>query len=112
MVDLWTFLGQDVTNLGSTCTTWAFTEPTRLADLSSRYETYLATVAEAATSSSGSTETTTTTSTTLAGTDPADVANFRIEVTDRALRERIREQTAAIRNTVLALAFSRADLEE
>jgi His-Xaa-Ser system protein HxsD len=43
---------------------------------------------------------------------PADVAAFRIAVNDQALRERIRDETAAVRNVVLALAFSQTGLSE
>ena len=48
------------------------------------------------------------------GADPApsDVAHFRVEVTDHALREKIRRQTEGIRNVVLSLAFSHASLVE
>ena len=40
--------------------------------------------------------------------DDADavLASFRNEVLDQVLRERIREETAAARNLILALAFS------
>lgn len=37
---------------------------------------------------------------------------FRQEVLDEVLRERIREETGAVRNTILSLAFSKVDLDE
>lgn len=37
-------------------------------------------------------------------------ADFRNEVTDEVLRERIRDETSAVRNLVLALAFSETGL--
>ena len=37
---------------------------------------------------------------------PQEVAGFRTEVLDQVLRERIRHETAAERNLILALAFS------
>lgn len=40
------------------------------------------------------------------------VADFRNEVLDQVLRERIRAETADLRNLVLALAFSRTGLAE
>jgi len=40
------------------------------------------------------------------------VASFRNEVLDQALRERIRAETADVRNLVLALAFSKTGLTE
>jgi His-Xaa-Ser system protein HxsD len=40
------------------------------------------------------------------------VAEFRNEVLDQVLRERIRAETADLRNFVLALAFSRTGLAE
>jgi His-Xaa-Ser system protein HxsD len=40
------------------------------------------------------------------------VAEFRNEVLDQVLRERIRAETADLRNLVLALAFSRTGLAE
>jgi His-Xaa-Ser system protein HxsD len=40
------------------------------------------------------------------------VREFRIEVLDYVLRERIRNETAPVRNTILAMAFSRVDLDE
>ncbi|HVW46638.1 MAG TPA: His-Xaa-Ser system protein HxsD [Solirubrobacterales bacterium] len=40
------------------------------------------------------------------------VAEFRNEVLDQVLRERIRAETADVRNLVLALAFSRTGLTE
>ena len=36
----------------------------------------------------------------------SDVASFRVHATDYSLRERIRAQTEATRNVILALAFS------
>ena len=45
------------------------------------------------------------------GTDMASlVGEFRNEVLDQVLRERIRAETADVRNLVLALAFSRTGL--
>jgi His-Xaa-Ser system protein HxsD len=38
------------------------------------------------------------------------VHDFRREVLDQVLRERIRDETAAVRNTILALAFSKTSL--
>jgi His-Xaa-Ser system protein HxsD len=40
------------------------------------------------------------------------VAELRSEVLDQVLRERIRSETADVRNLVLALAFSRTGLAE
>ena len=40
------------------------------------------------------------------------VAEFRNEVLDQVLRERIRAETADVRNLVLALAFSKTGLTE
>ena len=40
------------------------------------------------------------------------VAEFRSEVLDQVLRERIRAETADVRNLVLALAFSKTGLTE
>ena len=40
------------------------------------------------------------------------VAELRNEALDEVLRERIREETAEVRNLVLALAFSRTGLAE
>jgi His-Xaa-Ser system protein HxsD len=40
------------------------------------------------------------------------VAEFRNEVLDQVLRERIRNETAEVRNLVLALAFSQTGLAE
>jgi His-Xaa-Ser system protein HxsD len=40
------------------------------------------------------------------------VADFRNEVLDQVLRERIRAETSDIRNLVLALAFSRTGLAD
>lgn len=40
------------------------------------------------------------------------MAEFRTEVLDQVLRERIRAETADVRNLVLALAFSRTGLAE
>ena len=37
---------------------------------------------------------------------------FRIEVLDQVLRERIRNETAPVRNAILALAFSQVDLDQ
>jgi His-Xaa-Ser system protein HxsD len=46
-------------------------------------------------------------------TDPDGlVGEFRNEVLDQVLRERIRTETADVRNLVLALAFSRTGLAE
>jgi len=45
--------------------------------------------------------------------DPeALIAEFRNEVLDQALRERIRTETSDIRNLVLALAFSKTGLTD
>ena len=44
--------------------------------------------------------------------DDAVVAAFRNEVIDQVLRTRIREETEAVRNLVLALAFSKVELAE
>ncbi len=44
--------------------------------------------------------------------DDEIVAAFRSEVLDQVLRERIREETAGVRNLVLALAFSNSGLSE
>lgn len=45
--------------------------------------------------------------------DPdALIAEFRNEVLDQVLRERIRAETADVRNLVLALAFSRTGLAD
>jgi His-Xaa-Ser system protein HxsD len=38
------------------------------------------------------------------------LADFRNEVLDHALRERIRSETEGVRNLVLSLAFSKTDL--
>jgi His-Xaa-Ser system protein HxsD len=47
------------------------------------------------------------------GTDMASlVGEFRNEALDQVLRERIRAETADVRNLVLALAFSRTGLAE
>jgi len=43
-------------------------------------------------------------------TDDAVVDAFRSEVLDQVLRERIRSETEAVRNLVLALAFSKTEL--
>lgn len=40
------------------------------------------------------------------------LADFRNEVLDQVLRERIRAETADVRNLVLALAFSKTDLTD
>jgi len=40
------------------------------------------------------------------------IADLRTEVLDQVLRERIRAETADVRNLVLALAFSRTGLAE
>lgn len=40
------------------------------------------------------------------------LADFRNEVLDQVLRERIRAETAEVRNLVLALAFSKTDLTD
>ena len=48
-----------------------------------------------------------------AGTDDdveATLADFRNEVLDQTLRERIRSETEEVRNLILALAFSRTGL--
>lgn len=42
------------------------------------------------------------------GDEEATVAQFKVEVLDQVLRERIREETKDVRNLVLALAFSNA----
>jgi His-Xaa-Ser system protein HxsD len=44
--------------------------------------------------------------------EEATVAQFKIEVLDQVLRERIREETKDVRNLVLALAFSNAALDD
>jgi His-Xaa-Ser system protein HxsD len=46
--------------------------------------------------------------------DSADeiAADFRIEVLDQVLRERIRSETEDVRNLILALAFSNTGLTE
>jgi His-Xaa-Ser system protein HxsD len=42
-----------------------------------------------------------------------DVVNdFRVEVLDQVLRERIRAETAPLRNAILALAFSQTEIVE
>jgi His-Xaa-Ser system protein HxsD len=41
---------------------------------------------------------------------PADIAEFTVEANDHTLRERIRNETAPMRNVILALAFSQVDL--
>ena len=41
---------------------------------------------------------------------PALIGELRTEVLDQVLRERIRDETADVRNLVLALAFSRTGL--
>lgn len=47
------------------------------------------------------------------GVDVAEMErNFKIEVLDQTLRERVREETSAIRNAVLALAFSQLEPED
>lgn len=46
------------------------------------------------------------------GLDEAVVAEFRSEVLDQVLRERIRVETADVRNAVLAVAFSNAKLHD
>lgn len=45
-----------------------------------------------------------------AGEPETVLADFRIEVLDQTLRERIRAETADVRNLVLALAFSKTGL--
>ena len=40
----------------------------------------------------------------------ADLADFRTEVLDQVLRERIRGETEDVRKLILALAFSKTDL--
>ncbi len=48
-----------------------------------------------------------------AQTDPAaDTNDFLAEVVDQSLRERIREETAGVRNLILSLAFSNTGLIE
>jgi His-Xaa-Ser system protein HxsD len=42
----------------------------------------------------------------------AIVADFKVEVLDQVLRERIRDQTAGVRNVILALAFTNTGLSE
>lgn len=42
----------------------------------------------------------------------AIVADFRTEVLDQVLRERIRQETEGVRNLILSIAFSQADLHE
>ena len=42
---------------------------------------------------------------------PETLKAFRVEVLDYVLRERIRKETEAVRNAVLALAFSQVDTE-
>jgi His-Xaa-Ser system protein HxsD len=44
--------------------------------------------------------------------DAALIADFRNEVLDQVLRERIREETADVRKLALALAFSKTGLVE
>lgn len=44
--------------------------------------------------------------------DDSVIADFRNEVLDQVLRERIRNETADVRNLILALAFSKAGLNE
>jgi len=47
--------------------------------------------------------------------DPVDeelIAEFRAEVLDQVLRERVRAETAEARNVVLALAFSQLQLSD
>jgi His-Xaa-Ser system protein HxsD len=44
------------------------------------------------------------------GTAEEVLADFRIEVLDQSLRERIRAETADTRNLILAVAFSNTDL--
>ena len=47
------------------------------------------------------------------GADPDEILrDFRVEVLDQVLRERIRAETADVRNLVLALAFSQTGLIE
>jgi His-Xaa-Ser system protein HxsD len=43
--------------------------------------------------------------------EPSTVVDFRKEVLDQTLRERIRSETEGVRNVILAVAFSNADLE-
>jgi len=43
--------------------------------------------------------------------DANAVADFRTEVLDQALRERIRKETEGVRNLILAKAFSEAPLD-
>jgi His-Xaa-Ser system protein HxsD len=45
-----------------------------------------------------------------AGEPPVVLANFRNEILDQVLRERIRAETGDVRNLVLALAFSKTGL--
>ena len=44
--------------------------------------------------------------------DDSVVNDFRLEVLDQTLRERIRAETADIRNAILALAFSQTGLTD
>ena len=44
--------------------------------------------------------------------DPETVADFRTEVLDEVLRERIRAETEGVRNLILSLAFSKTTLIE
>lgn len=46
----------------------------------------------------------------LADRVPEVLADFRTEVLDQVLRERIRAETEPVRNLILSLAFSRTDL--
>jgi His-Xaa-Ser system protein HxsD len=46
------------------------------------------------------------------GNPDAVLADFRNEVLDQVLRERIREETADVRNLVLAAAFSKTGLTD
>jgi His-Xaa-Ser system protein HxsD len=41
----------------------------------------------------------------------SDIESFRVEVLDEVLRERIRRETEPVRNVILALAFSEADVQ-
>jgi His-Xaa-Ser system protein HxsD len=45
------------------------------------------------------------------GLDDETVNAFRTEVLDQVLRERIRDETAGVRNVILALAFSKVNGE-
>lgn len=44
--------------------------------------------------------------------DPEVIGDFRIEVLDQVLRERIRSETEGVRNLILALAFANAPVDD